>query len=268
LGDSRACTRKRENGAAEGSIGMNPHPTFDHLARELTLGPLAAPDAVERLRESLEAGARPWAASLPPDYFTFVSRHNGAHGALGRLWRVQELGWAEDLYPALDHLTGFLVFGSDGQDHAFVFAGSLGSVVVASWAGGWDARYFRQGSFTQFTHRWVEGRLFEDSRGRFAEQERQRREQRVLVATYELVFVGNGPAATGGGGWNTAPRFFFKCPRCSYYMNLSTHPEGEICPCGDLHQEPGRFGSGLFGDDAIEVYVARHRESGAYFERL
>lgn len=98
------------------------------------------------------------------------------------------------------------------------------------------------------------------------EAERQAREQRLLFANYELTRVGTGPGATGAqSGWSLSSQYFFRCRRCDYYMNLAMKPDTESCPCGALHKDLGRFSSSL-GDDSVDVYVARHRMTGAYFE--
>ena len=68
-------------------------------------------------------------------------------------------------------------------------------------------------------------------------------------------YLGNGPAATGGGsGWAMRSDLFARCIRCGSYVSLDPTEYGE-CQCGALHKDvdAGRFGSRL-GDEAIEIY--------------
>ncbi len=76
-----------------------------------------------------------------------------------------------------------------------------------------------------------------------------------------LVFLGNGPAATGGRtGWSMDADIVFRCVRCGELMTADPEVTA-TCRCGALHKDAsaGRFGS-VFGDDAIEVF--RRSESG------
>jgi hypothetical protein len=68
-------------------------------------------------------------------------------------------------------------------------------------------------------------------------------------------YLGNGPAATGGGvGWHMRAELHARCVRCGDYVSLDPNEFGN-CRCGAIHKDrdAGRFGSSL-GDDQIEVY--------------
>jgi hypothetical protein len=85
----------------------------------------------------------------------------------------------------------------------------------------------------------------------------KRAEQARLQETYEMQFLGMGPAATGSQvGWSMAAGLYFRCTRCGYFMAADPTAYDE-CLCGYLHKDAGagRFGSHL-GDEAIEVYRA------------
>jgi hypothetical protein len=72
------------------------------------------------------------------------------------------------------------------------------------------------------------------------------------------VYLGNGPAATGGGdGWNMSAELTARCRACGGFVSLDPTEYGN-CPCDALHKDPnaGRIGSS-FGDAAIEIY--RHQ---------
>ena len=71
-------------------------------------------------------------------------------------------------------------------------------------------------------------------------------------------YVGNGPAATGGGhGWTMRADLFARCIRCGDLVSLDPNEYG-ACRCGAIHKDrdAGRFGSSL-GNDAIEIYRRR-----------
>jgi hypothetical protein len=87
------------------------------------------------------------------------------------------------------------------------------------------------------------------------------RDQRVLIANYEMTSDGFGPRATG---WDSSSKYFYKCPECGFLMNLASEPETECCPCGKTCKDVGRFGCEL-GDGAVEVFVGRHRQTGIAF---
>ena len=87
-------------------------------------------------------------------------------------------------------------------------------------------------------------------------------EQARLQAGFTFEYVGNGPAATGTGkGWSMNRKLYFKCTTCGYMM-LNDTDDYDNCFCGAMHLDcdSGRFGSDL-GDDAIEVYIPKIRES-------
>ena len=100
------------------------------------------------------------APRLPDDYVAFLGEHNGGEGAAGFLDPVEALALADEAYPESDHLAGWVVFGGDGGGEAFVFD-EHGEVLVVPWIGG-RADAISQGSFTAFTHRLVDGRLFDE----------------------------------------------------------------------------------------------------------
>lgn len=59
----------------------------------------------------------------------------------------------------LDHLAGFIVFGSDGGGEAFVFE-QAGAGYVVPWIGSRDDAV-PQGSFTEFVQRLAAGEMFD-----------------------------------------------------------------------------------------------------------
>jgi len=68
-------------------------------------------------------------------------------------------------------------------------------------------------------------------------------------------YLGNGPAATGGGGgWHMRAELFARCIRCGDFISLDPD-EYDNCRCGaiDNDRDAGRFGSSL-GDSQIEIY--------------
>jgi hypothetical protein len=71
----------------------------------------------------------------------------------------------------------------------------------------------------------------------------------------DYVYVGSGPAATGGeGGWSMRADLYARCVRCEQFMSLNPE-EYDNCACGAIYKDvdAGRFGSSL-GDNAIEIY--------------
>jgi len=124
---------------------------------EMTLNEPATPEAIARAESVL--GVR-----LPAEYVAFLLEHNGGEGPVG------EEGWGafhpiEDLpqmqtdYAGLDHLGGWIIFGSDGGGEAFVFD-QEGSVLVVPWIGGREDAV-PQGSFTEFVQRLAAGRMLD-----------------------------------------------------------------------------------------------------------
>jgi hypothetical protein len=95
---------------------------------------------------------------LPADYLAFIEQHDGAKGAAGDLWPAAEVGRGKDVVPDVDHLADLVIFGSSGGE-AFAFDAD-GQAVVIPWIGGGEDA-IPQGTFTEFTKRLVEGRLFE-----------------------------------------------------------------------------------------------------------
>lgn len=68
-------------------------------------------------------------------------------------------------------------------------------------------------------------------------------------------YLGNGPAATGGGlGWTMQAELFARCVRCGDLVSLDPDEYGD-CRCGAIHKDrdAARFGS-VLGDSAIEIY--------------
>lgn len=127
--------------------------SYEHLRGELELAAAAASDEV------VTALRRRLGEQVPDDYLTFLSMHDGAEGAAGVIAPAAEVGRAADLYPGLDHLHDFVIFGSDGGGEAFAFD-PHGLAVGIPWIGGSeDAK--PQGTFTQFLSRLVDERLFE-----------------------------------------------------------------------------------------------------------
>jgi hypothetical protein len=83
--------------------------------------------------------------------------------------------------------------------------------------------------------------------------------QEDISNVYELTSIRFGPIP--GGGWSMAGRFFYRCSECGYLMQ-GGHEE-EICSCGNLYRDVGRFGANT-GDDSIEVFEARSRRTGEF----
>jgi hypothetical protein len=96
---------------------------------------------------------------VPDAYLSFLMAHDGAEGAVGRLAPAAEVGWGQELHPALDHLHGLVIFGSDGGGEAFGFDTGA-NVVVIPWIGGREDAIL-QGTFSEFLVRLIEGRLLE-----------------------------------------------------------------------------------------------------------
>jgi hypothetical protein len=125
---------------------------YEHLRTEFALAAPADEAAVARLRQEL-------GDQVPDDYLAFLAAHDGAEGAIGVIDPAAEVGRGADLYPELDHMRDFVIFGSDGGGEAFVFD-SDGRVLLVPWIGGTEDA-IPQGTFTDFLPRLVEGRLFE-----------------------------------------------------------------------------------------------------------
>ena len=125
---------------------------YEYLRAELTLAAPAGAESVARLREE-------FGLQVQEDFLTFLSAHDGAEGAVGVLTPAVEVGLGADLYPELDHLRDFVIFGSNGGGEAFAFDPD-GKVVVVPWIGGTEDA-IPQGSFNEFLARLVGGTLFE-----------------------------------------------------------------------------------------------------------
>ena len=90
------------------------------------------------------------------------------------------------------------------------------------------------------------------------------REQEVLFAQNEFVYLGQGPYATGEGpGWRISESLYLKCVLCGYMMVLDACKD-DGCFCGALNKDKyaGRLGSTL-GDKGIEVYQACPKATAA-----
>jgi hypothetical protein len=125
---------------------------YDYLCSELTL---AAPATLQEVRSLRDAHG----SQVPDDYLAFLASHDGAEGAVGVLAPTAEVGRGAELFPELDHLHGFVIFGSNGAGEVFAFTPE-GHAVVVPWIGG-EEDAIRQGTFLQFLRRLVEDRLFE-----------------------------------------------------------------------------------------------------------
>jgi hypothetical protein len=125
---------------------------YEHLRAKLALAAPAGKATVARLRHEL-------GQQVPDDYLAFLAAHDGAEGAVGVLAPAAEVGRGADLYPELDHLHDFVIFGSDGGGEAFAFEPG-GRVVVVPWIGGAEDA-IPQGTFTEFLSMLTDGRLFE-----------------------------------------------------------------------------------------------------------
>ena len=71
-----------------------------------------------------------------------------------------------------------------------------------------------------------------------------------------LVYVGNGPSATGPGpGWRMSSSLWAKCPYCEGFMSLDPGVTDQ-CWCSSLFKDhsAGRFGCADADDDDIEIY--------------
>jgi len=79
---------------------------------------------------------------------------------------------------------------------------------------------------------------------------------KLLAKSVALHYLGNGPQATGGPGWNLGPRHLVRCIQCGDFITIPDKGPGgqKACGCGALAFDIGRFGSS-FGDSAIEVYL-------------
>jgi len=117
----------------------------------------ASDEEIRRAEEEL--GRR-----LPDDYLEFMRWRNGGEGAVGEegyahLCAVGELAEFNAAYAELDHLSGFLLFGSDRGGEAFAFTDE-GDVVVVPFIGGAEDAV-PQGSFAEFLLRCASGRTLE-----------------------------------------------------------------------------------------------------------
>jgi hypothetical protein len=125
---------------------------YSHLEHELSLAGPPDPAQVDFVRRHLGTQA-------PDDYLAFMTAHDGAEGAVGRIYPALEVARAEDFHPELDHLHGLVMFGDSGGGEVFAFDIG-GTVVIIPWIG--SARdAIPQGTFTQFLERLVQGRLFD-----------------------------------------------------------------------------------------------------------
>lgn len=100
---------------------------------------------------------------LPQDYAEFVLLRNGAAGPVGqggwaRFIAVEDLVEENKQCSELDHLAGWLLFGSDGGGEAFLFD-EAGQVLVAPWIGGREDAFTR-GRFPEFVRHLAGGALF------------------------------------------------------------------------------------------------------------
>lgn len=125
------------------------------LTVEMTLNEPATPEAIARAELAL--GVR-----LPADYVAFLLEHNGGEGPVGdegwgAFHPIEALPQIQIDYAELDHLGGWVIFGSDGGGEAFVFD-QEGSVLVVPWIGGQEDAV-PQGSFTEFVQRLGVGRI-------------------------------------------------------------------------------------------------------------
>lgn len=111
---------------------------------------------------SAEAADVAGANGLPQDYAEFLREHDGAEGFIGASY-VRFYGRsgfvADNASPALDHLVGLVVFGTNGAGEAFAFDRS-GQVVVIPWIGSREDA-IPQGSFADFIQRLHDDRVFE-----------------------------------------------------------------------------------------------------------
>lgn len=127
------------------------------LIEGMALNGPAAREAVERAEAAL--GVR-----LPADYVEFLLQHNGGEGPVGAegwgaLAAIEDLPQTQADYAELDHLAGWIIFGSDGGGEAFVFD-QEGVVLVVPWIGGREDAV-AQGSFVDFLQRLADGRLLD-----------------------------------------------------------------------------------------------------------
>jgi hypothetical protein len=105
---------------------------------------------------------------LPPDYVEFLLVHNGGEGAIGnegwaRFIPVEDLGEENAACAEHEHLSGWLLFGTNGAGEAFLF-NARGEVFVAPWIGDREDA-IPQGRFAEFLRRLADGAMFYRSRG-------------------------------------------------------------------------------------------------------
>ena len=84
--------------------------------------------------------------------------------------------------------------------------------------------------------------------------------QKLLLKNNKMVYMGNGPIATGSpNGWLMSKNIYLKCAECGYYLSADPN-ESDSCFCGKLVKDAdhGRIGS-LLGDNKIEVYRIKRK---------
>ena len=127
------------------------------LTRAMDLRPPASETEIAIAEQTL-------GAKLPLDYVEFLRLHDGGEGPVGaegwaRFIPVEKLSEENRQCSELDHLKGFLVFGTNGADEAFVF-NDAGEVLVVPWIGGREDA-IPQGRFAAFVRRLADGLLFQ-----------------------------------------------------------------------------------------------------------
>jgi cell wall assembly regulator SMI1 len=123
------------------------------LIASMDLAPGASEDVVRRAEQEL-------GATFPAEYVAFMSEHNGGEGPVGqagyaKLWPVEELTQINADYAELDHLDGWVIFGSNMGGEAYVFDRD-GQVLMVPWIGSREDAA-PQGSFSEFLHRVAAG---------------------------------------------------------------------------------------------------------------
>jgi len=126
------------------------------LIGRMTLNGPAGHEAIERVEDAL---GRP----LPSDYREFLLKHNGGEGPIGdegfgAFFGVEELPAIQEGYSELDHLAGWVIFGSTMGGEAWLFDED-GRVLQAPYIGDREDAV-SQGSFIEFLRRQSAGRSF------------------------------------------------------------------------------------------------------------
>lgn len=126
------------------------------LLAEASLGPPATEAALANTEREL-------GRSLPPEYRSLLSRCNGVDGPVGEGWLilhpVETLSEVQSRYADVEHLSGWLIIGSNGGGEAFVLD-EQGQVFVAPWIGD-RADAVLQGDIYSFVSRVHAGRMFD-----------------------------------------------------------------------------------------------------------